>query len=184
MTTIATDGVTIAADGLSTAEGIVTGRACKKVHVVDRVVYAGSGTLAMCLAAIDWVRDGAKSDLFPKAPKPEDCGWTLLVLRQGQPAICYMSTLGAYAETEELPFAMGSGALLARAAMNLGLSPREAVAHACAFDVYSGGTIMELDLAVAWAPPVPGQTSTWEGGKRIIRQERRQPAKVPEKVQG
>jgi hypothetical protein len=51
---------------------------------------------------------------------------------------------------ESPPYAMGSGRRFALAALDLGKSPREAVAYACTRDVFSGGEITVLTIE----PPI------------------------------
>lgn len=150
MTTIATDGRSIAADGLVVLGSEVVSRDAKKLQVVDYersgrhgppVVYGIAGPIAMFSALIAWHESGAD----PRGVPPGELDWSLVVARRGlvqlySRACPWPQKLGPNA-------AVGSGEDLALGAMLAGASPREAVAIAAGVDIRSGGAIQVIDLA-------------------------------------
>ena len=179
MTTIALTKHEIAADGLVQEDGIVMERNGRKIIVADRVIYALAGTTACFAPLIAWHKAGADAD---KLPKFGDCHWALLVIKAGQSPVVYSHQL-AHPEEQCYPFAMGSGKMLARSAMLLGKTARQAVEFACANDVHSGGEVQVVDIAKALglapadAPPLQsyGPHPT-KPDKFVIRQPKREKA--------
>lgn len=139
MTTIATDGRTLAADGQTTSPGdyIVTLKA-------EKVVRTGAGRIVACCGPcgdeelfIDWLENGGKK---PKLGR----GFAAIALAPGEHAHVYYGDCTR--NRLRGPYAIGSGAQWALAAMDLGKTPQEAVAYACTRDIYSGGEIVALSL--------------------------------------
>jgi ATP-dependent protease HslVU (ClpYQ) peptidase subunit len=169
----------IAADGLVQEDGIVMERNGRKIIVEDRVIYALAGTTACLAPLIAWHKAGADAD---KLPKFGDCHWALLVIKGGQAPVVYSHQL-PHPEEQRYPFAMGSGRLLARSAMLLGKTARQAVEFACANDVHSGGDILEVNIPKALGLSQPGDVPAQsyvphpeKPGKFIVRQTKRERA--------
>lgn len=140
MTTIATDGVTIAADGRTTAgKEIVTDEA-KKIHrLPDGSVVGEAGLCTAGILAVEELAYAIQEDRHPKNYKGD---YTLLRLTPDGRAIIYWNELvGIEIPT---PAAIGSGGEFARGAMAAGASAREAVRIATKLDSASGGKVREL----------------------------------------
>lgn len=148
MTTIATDGATIAADGLVQSNGIVATRSFRKIVVEDCVIYALAGTMCMLRPLIEWVKAGADPE---RAPKTAESDWGCLLVIDGlgkEGARCYFSK-APYPDSVDFPFAIGSGREIALGAMKAGKTPRQALDIAADCDIYSGGEIQVVDIAQA-----------------------------------
>jgi len=170
MTTIATDGKTIAADGLATRNGNVMVRDRAKIKVergVQDAIYAMAGPSGMTDRIIKWHRAGADPKEVP--PVGADEGWSLLIIT---PDGCFAAGSGApYPCQVNLPFAIGSGADLALGAMEVGASPEEAVKAACRRDVHSGGEIQVVNIAEALGIVKPNGASVHEDRRVYAREQ-------------
>ena len=145
MTTIATDGKTIAADGRRTERSFIVDDTTEKIFVRHGRIYAVSGGSAARDALIAWHHAGADPTKVP--PVRDEHGWSMLVIDgDGLHSLCNSAP---YQEKNPAPEAIGSGADLALAAMLLGKTPAEAVAFAATRDVYTGGAIQVIDIATA-----------------------------------
>lgn len=137
MTTIATDGKTMAGDGLINGDGVVHGRSFPKVRALEGGVIIG---LCGCICDVEpflaWMDGGPK----PRLEK----GFQALLLSPGGPPRLYYGDLKS--EPVELPYAIGSGGHFALAAMDFGKTPEEAVRYAATRDIHTGGTITVLEL--------------------------------------
>jgi ATP-dependent protease HslVU (ClpYQ) peptidase subunit len=138
MTTIATDGKSMAGDGQTThgsADYVVS-------LVTPKVVRTQSGRIVGCCGPcgddelfIEWLEGGGK--------KPRlGTGFAAIVLSATEPARVYYNDCTS--EVLRSPYAIGSGASWALAAMDMGKSPTEAVAYAATRDVFTGGEIITL----------------------------------------
>jgi hypothetical protein len=155
-TTIATDGFTIAGDGLRrTSWGCKTDHDIQKIRVRHGRVYALSGSYALFEPAIEWHHNGADPHKLPI--DTSEGGWALLVLtHDGVTArIATYSNKKPYPEEHGLPFTMGSGCDYALGAMDHGAKPLEAVAIACKRDESTGGDIQVIDIKEAIGPKEP-----------------------------
>lgn len=142
MTTIAADGVTVAADGRRVSGHELVEECCVKLVKRDGTIYGLTGEAAVFDAAVAWHRDGCKKDEIPKASKDES--WSLLVF---MPSVMHRYTNDSiYPDKYPYPQAFGSGASYAQAALLCGKSAREAVEVAARLDVYTGGEITEFDI--------------------------------------
>lgn len=155
-TTIATDGKTIAADGLRCAGSERVSLTEKKIRIVNGTIYALTGDYACFNPAIKWHRDGADPGKQPPGHPARDGGWSLIVIGEDGRLVKYSDKL-PYAEPFPYPATFGIDADYAMAAMHCGKSPREAVELAAKLGVYTGGEIMVVDIATALAG---GVTST------------------------
>jgi len=143
MSTIATDGITIAGDGLGATDGgIIMARSLRKIEGYPGRIYAFAGMTRSMRPVIDWHRNGAIAEKYPV--KPDDESATLLVLTAKSAILYSDSPLG---ELCEFPMAIGNGKSIAMAALLLGHSPREAIELASRLDVWTGGEIQVVRLA-------------------------------------
>jgi ATP-dependent HslUV protease subunit HslV len=144
VTTIATDGKTIAADSLLTFGRERSLRPVDKILVRKRAIFAVAGLRVLDILA-DWYEAGARLDAVPKIESTDE--WVMLVItREGMnyyhsraPVPCPVSP----------PFAIGSGGEFAQGAMDAGASPERAVEIACRRSVESGPPIQVVDIAEA-----------------------------------
>jgi ATP-dependent protease HslVU (ClpYQ) peptidase subunit len=150
MTTIATDGVTIAADGQRTAGSERIGLNAKKIIVRDGRIFALTGTVGLFEAAIRWFLAGAEAGKAPKGA--EEDSWRLIVIDKTGALATFGST-ALFGEPFPYPQAFGSGANYAMAAMRCGKSPQEAVEIAKELDVLSGGLVQVVNIAEAIGLP-------------------------------
>lgn len=151
MTTIVTDGTTIAADSLTTFGHERGHRAMEKVQVAKGKIYASSGLGAMLPVLIAWHQAGADPEKVPRVAADEH--WSLLVI---EPAGMFLYTIKCpYALQVDPPFGLGMGADYAMGAMAWGASPREAVGVACRFSTTSGGPVQVVDIAEALRREAP-----------------------------
>lgn len=157
MTTIATDGVTIAGDGLIHSDGQFIIKDHQKIRVGDgpeAVVYALCGTACMFEPAIKWIEAGADPE---KAPKIEN-EWQIVVIKLD--SIVVYTGKCPYPEAQHYPFTMGTGREYALAALKLGKSPREAVELAMECDLYTDGEIQVVKLP--WMPDIAVPNGAFE----------------------
>lgn len=141
MTTIATDGRSMAADGLCTGGGIVHGFNAQKVHrIKDGRLIGVSGSAFDIGAFVSWLEDGGDK------PKLSE-NFEAIALAPDGSCVCW----NEHCQTvpQELPAITGSGGEIALGAMLSGKSPAEAVAIAAKRDTRSGGTITVLHLEEA-----------------------------------
>lgn len=137
MTTVATDGVTIAADGRTTAGDRIVDDKSRKLHrLPDGSVVGQSGRCSHAVSAIEELtlamRDG-------RDPRPMRGSYTLLHLCTDGSVITYDDELVPL--PTPAPAAVGSGGAFAMGALYNGASPEEAVRIAKKLDVHSGGRV-------------------------------------------
>jgi ATP-dependent HslUV protease subunit HslV len=140
LTTIATDGKTMAADGLSRDQGgLVCSESVKKVRRLRDGRLFG---LAGCPYDLDliekWLNEGGD---FPALHAD---AIDLIVLEKDGRAYSYGKSGGR--SEQMLPAAGGSGVDIAIGAMEAGASPEEAVRISCKRHAGSGGEITVLKL--------------------------------------
>lgn len=137
MTTIATDGKTIAADGLCVSGEMITDSNAKKLtRLPDGSIVGGCGELAPIRRAIDCLHaPGAHPDDFTGE-------FMLLRLMPDGEIIRYEGSL--FGVETPAPAAIGTGREFAVGAMLAGKAAKRAVEIATSCDVYSGGTIVEM----------------------------------------
>lgn len=151
MTTIATDGVTIAADSLSTMGHELSRHPATKIKVRDGRVYAYSGLTGMFDAIIEWHRTGANPKEVP--PKNPQDTWTLLVC-DGKTVQLYHSE-APYPVQLRPPIAIGGGAEFATGAMDAGATPAQAVELAIARVTHSGPPVQVVNIREALGLDLP-----------------------------
>lgn len=138
MTTIATDGRSMAADGQVTRGDHIVSRNNRKI------VRTPSGKIVGCCGPsgddepfIEWIENGGK--------KPRlGATFAALVIAQGIAPRIYFNDCTS--EPIDGPHAIGSGCQWALAAMDLGKSPLEAVEYAATRDIYTGGEIIVMHI--------------------------------------
>lgn len=138
MTTIATDGKTMAADTKVSGDGLYH---CD----IEKLIRAKNGDiLGWCGSAFD--RDGFEawynSGMSGKPDVGE--GFEGLVLRKNGTVLCVNDK--GYSFDHTLPAAAGSGAQVAYGAMDCGASPSEAVFAAIKRDAGSGGRVVSMAI--------------------------------------
>lgn len=137
MTTIATDGKTIACDSLATWGDMRITHNRKKIHKIGDMYVGASGNSEFISAYIEYLKTGKNK------PTTEDAH-TLLFLTKG----------GVYLQTDtrfnrikvNSVMAIGSGREYAIGAMMAGASPYEAVKIAIKNDLNSGGKVVVYSL--------------------------------------
>lgn len=139
MTTLATDGTEMAADGLVCAGNLVSATDCPKIErLSDGRIVGAAGDLISAEAFRRWMRDG-QGELPLLDEEFEGVvadGSSHVVVYDFRCRPLRLPT----------PYAAGSGRELAMGAMLAGKSPTEAVEIACTRDVYSGGSIITLNV--------------------------------------
>lgn len=138
MTTIATDGKTMAGDGREVEQGTIIGSFCRKVQrLADGRLVGVAGDSIDEQMFRRWLEDGAES-------KPRLKELVALVLYPSGRLDFYDHRL--VASPIEAPAAIGSGADHALTAMDCGKSPEEAVEYAARRDPNTGGKTTVLSL--------------------------------------
>lgn len=150
MTTIATDGQEIAADGLACFGDEVTFRDRRKLVVQGGYIFAICGVSAMQQPLIDWHLSGAKPDDVPKCT--DDTGWSLLVWGPGLDDRVYYASACVYPSRFPKVWAYGSGGDFAMGALKAGVSAQRAIEIACEMNIHTGGEIQVVNIAAALAP--------------------------------
>lgn len=139
MTTIATDGRTMAGDGRATRGSLVSfGEAVKVFRLSDGSLLGGAGQADQVHDMREWLDKGGCG----KRPKTPDVAM-LHLWANGE---CWAHYNNCSATQTGLPTAVGSGDHLAIGAMEAGATPEQAVQIAARRDVNSGGTITVLHL--------------------------------------
>lgn len=145
MTCIATDGKTMAADGLECMGHVVSQTKTPKLfHAKDGSVVGCAGHSAAIALVKEWFKKGENLNKIPAMPEKnaDETPFVALILRpSGQ--IQWMDWHFAPID-QEAPQAEGSGFDFALAALRLGKSPREAVEFAAENIISVGGEIMEM----------------------------------------
>lgn len=140
MTTIATDGKTMAGDGLAHCGGTIIDDAAIKVgRLADGRIYGFCGAVQDGEIVREWLNHAGEK------PKPDDDFGCLILNHDG--TVNWLSHKLAF-EPAILPVAMGSGMALALGAMLGGATPYEAVQLAAQRDIYTGGKITVLERTI------------------------------------
>jgi ATP-dependent protease HslVU (ClpYQ) peptidase subunit len=149
MTTIATDGYTVACDGfVSTGNTIVQTDKQKIIRVKGVSMQDGDALMYVCFAGnvsdFDYVLRRISEGTILEA---DDLNSTTLLITQSGTVYENHTPKGNRIHVNTAKYiAIGSGADFALSAMELGYSPVEAVRHACKMDVYSGGKIRSYKI--------------------------------------
>lgn len=135
MTTIAYDGITLAADSQVSAGGCFLGYENKITKLTNGGYLASCGNTECCAEAEGWFNAGCPQDAKPKL---ESFG-ALYFPPDGGAVEEYRERL--VSEVPFVPWAGGSGREWALSAMYLGKDAIAAVEFAISIDLYSGGEI-------------------------------------------
>ena len=137
MTTIATDGKTMAADGfLVSASDKIIARRSRKIHRVGESIIGTCGDAFSKKEILKFFRNGKD-----KPTLPDD--FTGLLVRSGR---AYRFNHKLELKPVDLPAAIGTRDEYAIGAMNRGATPREAIKIASKYDVFTGGRIIEVRI--------------------------------------
>ena len=137
MTTIATDGKTMAADTERHARAFILQQDAIKMFRINGVVYGVAGDPACAEKYLGWVRMGC-----PKETEPSPDGeWVVTFVRFGK--IWHVNSSLAPMEVGA-PYAIGSGAEGAMAAMLCGKTPAQAIKIAMKLDGDTGGKVRTM----------------------------------------
>jgi len=131
VTTIATDGKSMAADRAVTGNGLLHGEMCKIARATDGSIAAVTGTPYLLEAFVRWY-DSGTTDPFD----PRDDGCEFLVLRPDGSVRSY-DKFGRWYECGA-PAAAGSGSAVAYGALDAGATAEQAVRIAARRDICSG----------------------------------------------
>lgn len=151
MTTIVTDGKTIAADGRALIGFEITSATARKLRYVSAadgrpgMVVAFCGSAPLMDAVCRWLVAGAEPNMVPR-PAADADGWSALVLTADWPLRRITSTC-PYFEPVRAPFGDGAGGDAALAAVLAGRTPRDAVEIVASRWTHTGGEIVALDIA-------------------------------------
>lgn len=140
MTTIAWDGKTLAADTLTTCDGVVAGHNTK-IWREGRLLIGGAGSRTITLQFRGWVRAGMDGD----CPLRKDVGNVFVIAPDGR-GVMWCDD-GPF-EIGPEPWALGSGEKFALGAMAMGADAAKAVQVAMQYDRGSGGAVIALPLAI------------------------------------
>lgn len=151
MTTIATDGKTIAWD-----QQITFGLARRllnepKVEMIDGTIFGASGAMVPLKALADWYFAGAKPE-----DEPSDNFQLLVISTEG--VMQYEN--GGEKYRPKLPAAIGSGEPYALTTMRLGYSPEHAIKMAAECDAHTGGEVSVMEITDLHPPT--DKRSPWE----------------------
>lgn len=141
MTTIATDGCTIAADGMSQHHGTIVRTTAQKLHrLPDGSVIGGAGEVTLLNRAIRAIRDGEKGGEHLVGE------YSLLRLHPSGRVDLYDGTGTLDPLIMDGPSAVGSGMDFALAAMKAGASAQRALRIASELDPHTGGRVRSITL--------------------------------------
>jgi hypothetical protein len=153
VTTIASDGYVVAADGLRCRGPEIIDRETVKLRIEGGELFGLVGVFAVFEAAMAWYLAGAEPGKQPQAG-PDDY-WTLYVFRKD--GVEKFNHNCPYKEVMPYPFSTGSGADYAMGALLAGAPPKAAVAIAARLDVHTGGTILEYPVLEHLDEDVPSK---------------------------
>lgn len=156
MTTIAWDGKTLAADSQSQQENIICSQQEIKIYVnpadkawaINGIPILAFGTSGDCGAEVEII-DALISDLSYKTEFiPLHSFEMIAVINENEAFIVNKNrdSTSAYISFHKGKYAIGSGGLIATAAMQCGKNAEEAVKVAIDIDLYTGGQINTFSL--------------------------------------
>lgn len=142
MTTIASDGKTVAADGQMTAGNEIVSRDRTKIKTHKDAILAFTGASALQDVMFTWYEEGADPAKITGCLSDQD--WTLAVFRAA--GVMYYRNNCPYPLAAAYPFAVGNGQDYATGAMMAGASARRAIEIACDKDIMTSGQIAVLEI--------------------------------------
>ena len=137
MTTIATDGKSMAGDSLTTAGSLAVRHAPKVHRLSDGRIVGACGITAECVKIIRWLEGGGDK------PELSDDVAALVLNLDG--TVCHIDHKLELLDYL-VPCSVGSGGDIALGAMLAGRTPKEAVEISALRDTCTGGEITELHL--------------------------------------
>lgn len=143
MTTIASNGLTVAADGRAMLGDEPIRDDIQKIYKRDGRVLAFTGSTRFQPAAIEWGFSGFDPEKQPVV-KDKDDAWS--VAEYFPDCVVVYNDSCPYPFTYPYPFAMGSGQDYALGALAAGATPERAIEIAIRFNVRTGGKIMSIDV--------------------------------------
>ena len=145
MSTVATDGLTMASDSRITDDGGAMDQLnFPKIKKLKECVAGFAGDVESGVLFFMWIERGEPDDPAQKPPL-EDDDFIGIVMRKGG-VYWYGAKLIPGGIPCGTPAAIGSGGDLAMGAMLAGKNPTEAVRLACRVDSRSGGKVRTLKL--------------------------------------
>lgn len=141
MTTIATNGLIVAADTLGCVGAEKMQFPVSKIHREGKRVYGFSGSLGLMMPVIRWYECGGE---LSDVPKVDHGDWQMIVCEPGK--IEYLCNECPAPVIVAWPFAIGTGGDYAIGAMDAGADPIQAVKIAIGRDKNSGGGVMHLAI--------------------------------------
>lgn len=143
MTTIAWDGLTLAADKQSTCSGLI--HKTTKIFKHWTGLYGVTGHLTHGLTVYKWITEqNADPALYPENPSSDDYGYVLHINVDSE-IFCYEG-YAIPAQMEDKFIAVGSGRDFATAAMYLGQTAVQAIATSSIFDANTGNGVDSFTL--------------------------------------
>lgn len=139
MTTIATDGKTVAADGLVQSNGFILKTDDVKIFRIGKEIIGCAGDSGHCSAYVRWVESGRDEDDKPDFDSP----FNAMHVQRGK---CFLVCKDFELTEVDFPFSIGHGSEFATGAILAGASPKKAVELACKATTYSGGKITVLQV--------------------------------------
>lgn len=139
MTTICTDGETIAADMLITGNGLKHGSFSKLARANDGSVIGVVGSPFDLDSFVEWYNGDRKE------PWSAEDNSEMLVLSPGGVILCFNYLGRSYVATP--PQAIGSGAGVAYGALAMGASPKQAVEVASKYDYRTGAGVESMSVS-------------------------------------
>jgi ATP-dependent protease HslVU (ClpYQ) peptidase subunit len=139
LTTIATDGNSMAADGRACRNDVIVGdNISKMVRLADKSILGLCGRSSVLPRLAKWLEG--------KGAFPKDCGdWSAIHLTEEGPRL-YSNDAGEGWHPLDLPAAVGSGCEFALGAMLAKKSPQGAINLAAQRDPFTGGKVEVLYL--------------------------------------
>jgi hypothetical protein len=142
MTTIATDGKSMAGDGISQSCGTISRLASQKVwRLRDGTLLGSVGKAAWAKQYREWYEAGCEGD----PPESGDDSSAILLLKPDGQLLMVSGDDGIQLPVET-PWAIGSGMDLAIGAMEAGAKPKKAVEIAARRDPNTGGKIRSFTI--------------------------------------
>ena len=146
MTTIAWDGLVLAADKRATNAAGVISLTTKIRRLADDTLLGWSGPIENGLQLADWYTAGADPSAWPACQS--DSNFAVLIVVKPNGTVYEYESLPVPQQVEDSKMAWGSGKMAALAAMHCGMSATAAVEVAAKFDVYTGSETTLLRLIV------------------------------------
>lgn len=146
MTTICTDGKTIAADTLATHGDLICQGPRKKLVCRDGRIFGWSGPTCFQSEWIDWYLAGAKPGTTLPGLGDDDDGNMLIVETDGSLKFALLGKTNSRVSEACYPMAVGSGRDFAMGAMVHGATAEDAVRVAMKLDPYSGGDVVVVTI--------------------------------------